>query len=257
MFFTYREIDRTIFELIRLKVVAMGYLPDVVAYTGNSAGFAAAKTALRNSLPDKQLIEVFGVGNAEARDEKTVSKIVINRKAAPRGTIGGFPEVAFEPVYTGPTLTSYKKYILPEQTRNIRYEIRYICNLAKFGRIMAEIIDEAIGTKRYLRPVKDDGTFDTTKSFFIQLDNEVDVSDPSLMEYVFTYTVQDVFLQKETGVNPVNIGGTLVASNIKPLTTISTEVEAIPDSEMNDINTSVKPANESSGKKNENDLDVT
>lgn len=222
MFFSYEELDRTLFEHIRLKVVELNYLPDIALYTTQNA-YKTAKDTLRASLPDKQLIEVYGVGAAENRDEKTVSKIVIDRKSAPRGSLGGWPATFFEERTVGSSVV-YDKKMYPDQTRNVRYEIRYITNTAKYARILSEIIDYALGTKKFLNSVNPSTlAIDPDKCFYMLLQNEVDVSSNELMEYVFTYEIQDIFLKRLIDIAPSNPTGEgrPILSNIVPLTTVS------------------------------------
>lgn len=229
MYYTYEEIDRTLFERLRLKIVEYGYYPDITLYLGNPTGLKAAKDALRNSLPDKQLIELFGVGNAEARGKKTLNKITIDRKSTPKGTLGGFPEIEHEKV-AGPGDTyTYTKRQLPDHTRDVLYEVRLHPSTAKFSRIMSDIVGEVFGIKRYMSPVKSNGAFDNTKSFFIEYESENDVSDEDMLETVIRYKVRDIFVAKE---------GKVLSVGIVPMTQVIADmmavaVDNVEDTEMN------------------------
>jgi len=228
MYFTYEEIDRTIFELIRLEIVRLGFLPDVTSYLTDNAAYQVAKNNLRNTLDDKQLIDIFGVGTTDARDEKTVNKITVRRKEAPKGTLGGFPVVEYDPITVGNTVTGFNKFKMPEHTKNIKYEIRYISRSVKFARIMSQIIEDTIGVRRYINPVKNDGSFDTVKNFFIEMSNEVDVSDDNVIEYLFTYDVKDVFIQRRRQINTAPIVP-LTTVNVKPNAINIEEIESNPN----------------------------
>lgn len=223
MFFKYSEIDRTIFELIRLKVVELGYLPDITQYN-TAFAFKQAKDTLRDSLKltNKQLIEINSISSSRARLEKTLSKIIIDRKSSPIGSLGGFPASYYDTVTSGNT-TTFTKKMLPDATRNVRYEVRILTESATMSRIMSEIIDTVLGVRRYITGVvaDDKGTFDMSRSFFIEYVNDVDVSDADFMEYVFTYDVKDIFLARETDGG----SGKVIASNIVPL--ISVAVQAV------------------------------
>lgn len=220
MYFTYEEIDRTLFELIRIGIVSKGYLPDLTAYSADPESYVLAKETLKASLPDHELIEVYGTGPPESRDEKTVSKIIIDRKEAPEGTLGGFPVMEYEPILnSNNVLTGYDKFQMPENSRTIKYEIRYMTNSVKYSRIITTIIDNALGTKRYIYPVKDDGTFDKTKFMFIKLTNDVAVGGEKIIESVLTYEIIDVFIQERRKIN---------VNPIAPLQTVIDNPDVIP-----------------------------
>src|SRR5690606_2016746 len=133
---TFENLDRTLYEYTRLKIVELGYLPDITNYNTNEE-YLAAKIALSKTLKYNQLIEVFGVGAPESRDEKIPNKITINRKEIFDGSFGTFGAVSFE---LNQGNESYTKYKNPPRCKNIEYDIRIISNSAFYDRIMHSII---------------------------------------------------------------------------------------------------------------------
>lgn len=212
------QVDRTLFEYLRLGVVAAGFLPDVTAY-GTAALYTAAKDTLRASLADKQLIEIFGVGASESRDEQSSSKIFINRTGFVKGGTGGFPATQYETIVTGSgpsAVTSFNKYMLPAASKNVRYEVRYITNSVKFDRIIMQLIEDIFGDRGYLKTVEVSGstvTF-TGQDILVDQENFVDVSSTDLIERVFYYIVPDVWIQNAR----------VVTANIVPMSTVDVEM---------------------------------
>ena len=86
---TFDEIERAVFEVIRKKIVSLGYLPDIALYqpTDDVAGYEAAKKAIRDS--GKKIIDIKGVGDPKARGELDYNSIFINRGDIADGSLAG------------------------------------------------------------------------------------------------------------------------------------------------------------------------
>lgn len=214
MFFTYAEIDRTITDIIRLAAVQAGYLPDITAMA-DAAAYATAKQAVRDS--GKQVIEVYGVGTGKSRDEKSINKITIDRKGGEPGTIGGWPSTFFVSQVIE-SQTQFNKYFYPDQTKNIKYEIRCIGAKAEYYRIMEEIIHDNLGMQKFLVAVDATTGAPSGKFFYIEQTAEVDVSSADFLETYFQYSVKDVFITAAVA------GGKLIRANIVPLTDVEVTV---------------------------------
>ena len=78
-----QNLDRTIFELIRLRAVANEAIPDITSFAGLPQQVNAAYQAEKESMlaNNKTVIELYGTSVAAIRDTKTQEKIVIDRKA--------------------------------------------------------------------------------------------------------------------------------------------------------------------------------
>lgn len=216
----YEEIDRMFFEHLRLAVVAAGYLPDQTAYTTQQA-YETAKETIRNSTnPKKGLIDIFGVGTPESRDEKTTSKIVIDRKPSDRGTLGGAGIFYYEPYMDGST-QKFRKMRMPEESKILNYEIRYSTDSAKYDRIIYSMIENICGYKRYIKTVDSTGAI-TNKEVFVEIAGEVDLTEGSYIERVLRYRVVDVFMQSAV----------LITDNIVPMTTVNYGLYAVPQNDI-------------------------
>lgn len=189
---TYAELDRMFFESLRLAVVAAGYIPDQTIY-GSASEYETAKTVLRNT--PKQLIEVFGAANEDARDAKSINKIVIDRKNKEKGTIGGNPATYF--VVKNPSLNTFTKKRYPDTSSHIHYEVRIIGEFTSYDRIMCSIVDTVLGSKRFLQTVDGTGTF-TENRVLVTFEGEITLPKFSFLERIFKFKVHDVFVEDST-----------------------------------------------------------
>lgn len=193
--FTYDELDRTLFEYIRKRIVEIGYLPDVTLYA-NATLYDAAKVSLRNAKPQKQLIDIFGVGSADDRDELTSNKITINRTTENSGNLGGG---GFEYIDLGNNSGFTKQYI-PESSTDITYEIRLNAINTYHERIMSDALNKVFGKTRFLKVVNPDGTINPNKAFEIVFLNKIDTSAMSFLMKTITLRTAGVFLSADSNI---------------------------------------------------------
>ncbi len=203
-------IDRTIYEVIRLALVSGGHLPDITTIQ-SEADYRTAKETI--SASNVQLIEVFGVGSAEARDEKIPCRIVIDRKTGSIGKLGGYPAVKFEKTGTGAT-AKFKKSYLPESSINLEYDIRGISNSAKNDRIISNIIYSSLGVRRYLNVIEDYNV-ENDACFLLNFNGDADTSSTEMKERMFRYVAMDIWIK---------MGAQVIRDNIAALTSINFQV---------------------------------
>ena len=97
------EIDRGIFEAIRLLLVSEGLLPDITLYPDTPTGLAnylAAKETLKASIFDNEIVEIKGVGASYKRGKKVTSTIFVDRTGEDKGDVGGFAVSDFDEYQT-------------------------------------------------------------------------------------------------------------------------------------------------------------
>ena len=200
---TFQELDRTIFEAIRLKVVEFGYLPDITNYS-TQEDYRIAKETLLNSMSgnDAQLIEIYGTAPSEKRDEKQTSMIVIDRKATSDGDFGAHGIVEYSNNGDG----TFNKMQLPSRSEMVMYEIRIFTSSMKWERICQDILYKSLGSRKHLIGVE------TSESIEIERDGMVNLSATRLIEILIRYTVINVFLEDCT----------ILSENIVPLTEVIT-----------------------------------
>lgn len=185
----YTELDRTLFELIRRRLVVLDLLPDVTLYTTAEA-FSAAKTA--HTTAGKTLVEVFGTGSTASRDRKESHRIVINRKGTAEGTIGG-RTVYYEPkeVEVGEPARFNKKR-RPEETVMVNYEIRLVTNSTEVERKCSSAIFSALGIKRYVQMFN--GNTFTNKSALLIFKGDAEVNSTDFIERLYMFGYLEIWL---------------------------------------------------------------
>lgn len=214
-----QNLDRTIFELIRLRAVANEAIPDITSFTGtpqevNAAYQAEKETMLANN---KTIIELYGTSVAAIRDTKTQEKIVIDRKSigiANRATIGNYI------VPNGDNFQE-KKTI---DDNNVTYEIRVIASTVKSERLAYKIISEALGSGVVARKsIIDSGEFEG-EYFEINFQSCVNVTTlHDAMEYVYTYICPNILLLEDE----------IIQENIVPLIKIGVDISTKGENPQN------------------------
>lgn len=192
---TYTEIDRMFAEVLRRKCVTAGYIPDVKLFLANPSGYEAAKAALRTSLgANGRLIDTYPPGPWDAREDKDVCKIVIDRVSTSPGTIGGWAATSFTQTSGSDADAIFRKDNYPDNSTNLSYEVRVVSDRIDVGRIAEDIVVSTLGHRRYIKTVDANGT-DTANSVLVKFLGSVDVSDERYYEKVYKYEVCDVFVE--------------------------------------------------------------
>jgi len=201
----YDKYDRSVYERIRLKLVALGYLPDITAYATITL-YDAAKETLKLTLPYKKVTEVFGIGMWRAKSCIEPNMIIISRKSETKGSLGGFPEVGFVKKLDG----NFDKVQYPRHTKNLMYDIRVITSDIYWERVLTTLIEEVLGTEDYL-PMVDPTTGAPLAEAYMMLQTaNLDMSSVEFLERMYKYTLKDVFVTEAK----------IIRANIPPLTRI-------------------------------------
>lgn len=205
-----QTIDRSITEHLRRRTVELGFIPDVTLYT-NSVDYAAAKDDLRINNNLKTIIEVFGIGASETRDDKSDAKIFLDREGETPAGVGGWPEE----FYTKNVDNTFNKWRMPDLTYDVMYEVRTITTDTQVDRTMDSIIRRVLGGRKYIKLIDSNGD-DTDVVFLIMFKGSVNMSADGYLERVYKYEAAQVWLEEPE----------LLAENIPAL--ISYDANIIP-----------------------------
>lgn len=184
--FSIGQIDKGIYEALRLVLVEKGYTPDVLIANTPSL-YATALQAIKGS--GKQPIELYGVGSWDAKKELKVSTIIIDRESESLSNLGYKGIVYYEEKAGG----GFTKKQTPLKTVVLGYTITFVCFDAKNERIIQHLIDIAFDGVKQLNGYNDDGT-QTQNKFLIFENGKVNVSDRDFIEHQIKLTTSELFL---------------------------------------------------------------
>ena len=191
MFFSINQIDNAFFEVIRLALVAGGYLPDVVIYNTEST----FKTALQAiTAANKPIIRVFGVGNYKARNDIKGNKIVIDRLGTEKGSYGSPNLKEYES--SGLNVFVEKQY--PKNTVNINYQISFLTSEQKVDNILTTLIMQSLDEKGTLKGLNDSATYTQNEFHYFKQAQSYQNNENELIERAFRFTVTDIYITEKT-----------------------------------------------------------
>jgi hypothetical protein len=190
-------VDRTIFEMLRIKFTEAGLIPDYVNYTGtdaqNKARFKLERDAL---IASTGMVDMFGVGNSEHMGEETFNRIVIIRRDILIGGVTSQNAYFFDLAPTTGVQNSYIKSTYPNETATIDYDIRLLSENTKFERIIQNITYKAIGSNGFKPSYnKVTGKLDGEDISISQI-GYVNMNRVGAIEYSFRLQVSDVYINE-------------------------------------------------------------
>lgn len=190
-------IERSLFEIIRKELVDKLYLPDIAdtdTYPDNEIGWAKWEADIKAIANGAKgfAIELFSVGNNEAKGIKKVPRIVIDSGNFLPGALGGDPRRYFEDQGN-----NYKALITPPQTVDFYVNFHLVSSSAVQARILNSILALAIPRRGYIVWYND-----ATKSFFARYLNYYDQGDKSVGvdECVYAYEIPDAWDREDVEV---------------------------------------------------------
>jgi len=209
------RIQRSIYEAIRVELVARGYLPDIsdnLLYPNTKAGQEAFQQAMSDITDARGFcVELFSTGALKARGLKKVPRIVIQKGRLLPGDIGSSVGNSYQPDGAG----GFIKVELPPHSTNMFLSIHLVSNEEGQDRVMNNVIGNAISVRRYL-PLLDAVEF-TDRFLILQVGyNENNDMDEGIMERIYEFSVPDLYIteKKEVGIISAITEITLEQSNI-------------------------------------------
>lgn len=212
------DVDRGIFEVLRLECVKRGYLPDFVLY-GNSNSYNTAKQAIKTS--GKQIIEVFNVGSAKSKGEEYANSIIIDRGHPVPASTGVGMSYEYD---LDPNTGKYKKSATADSKFDIMYMISYTSNTEKYAVIIEEIIRACFGIRKELKSL--DVNAVESGVFWVRYAGEANMSTPDFIERMVQYRavnidlIGDTYIEDIEPVQNIEIGTSFINKE-----TSSTELE--------------------------------
>jgi hypothetical protein len=183
------RVEKSIFEIIRLRLVAEGYLPNIKAYTKDAAGSAlyrAAMAAIRASSK-KFCIEIFGMASPQARGETQVPRIIVQTQRALPGDLG---TPITSKVVSG---NKYETFRHPYSSVDMQVDIKIVWNTANQLRICNAIIAETLSQRGYID--FHDTPNNENKIYLEQLNAGYDIKDidQGVTETIIAFQIKDLY----------------------------------------------------------------
>lgn len=218
------RVERSIYEAIRLKLVAEGLLPDRSTFPNTPTGTAGYDTALA-AIEQAQgfAAEVFGHSSSLAKGNKKTARIAIIPRRIMPGDIGTNINGGFAPNPTNPDANI--KTIPALFSSNFHLDINIASGAAREDRALHGILAQALSTWSFI-PMYDD----PTETFFIKQFNFYDLPDVKngIEEKVYSYEVPDIYMYEgKTFSNIPLINQITVKTSVKELHTILTRTGQI------------------------------
>lgn len=188
------DIQRSIYEAIRLVCVAEGYTPDISLYASNSTGQASYDTALQSIVSTKRFaIEIFSASSNQYKGPKKVPRITIHPKRIIPGDVG-------LDSYTGGVRKKpndpdkWVRFKPPHDTTMMQFDIHLVTANAEQDVILNAILFKALGVRKYLPLITE-----PTQLFFIQQYDFYDTFDlpEGSEEKISSFQVPDIILSDE------------------------------------------------------------
>lgn len=205
-----RIVERSIFHVLRKKLVAYGYLPDVTLYPNTQAGYTQFNQALVNIKNMKgYAIELFGVGSSQSKYMLKVPRIVIVSFGLLPGDIGVRTE--YDEAYTVNGVTRIRRKMLLTTSRDYNFEIHIIAKSAEQSRVTQSIVALSIPNLGYIPQYGS-----TTRYLSVQNtgNRTIPILQEGLEEHVLSFTMKDLYEVEET----------VVDTNLAPINTIDVDM---------------------------------
>lgn len=197
---TAQQIEDGIYEIIRLKLVELGYLPDVTAYlpnnTANQAAYKAAIEAIKGT--GKKIIEIHNDGSYKNRQNVKENVIIISKEDQDPSVTGtkSSPEYVYDAGNT-----NYKKSITAETIFDLQYRVTIICYDSEYINIIEDILLQSLGARRKINALEPDGT--VVGDFWILIGSYINLDSSKFAERAQMYNIPTINLIGNTDAGTV------------------------------------------------------
>lgn len=162
----FEQIENGLFEVLRLRLVADGYLPDYTTFgvspTYDRDAFEAAVEALRLTQP---VIYLHNESNFDVRTPLNYTHVWIDRKFDRPGEIWGGGVIV-----TGDSPTTVGEFAqcrLPNQSLHVTYQANYITNRTDIDQYLSSLFNQLFGRNAIQGIFNDEtlgGVFDVVRT---------------------------------------------------------------------------------------------
>jgi hypothetical protein len=195
---TQQEIERSIFEALRLKALSLGVTPDITTYPDTSVGYNAYLLALKAIEASKgYALEIFGNSSILAKGQVRTPRIVIDWGGYIPNDIGNSPV----PVFTENIGGSFDKNIYDMSSDKGFINIILVSETVAQERMLQDILKRALPSRAFVPFVNTSyGTFLVIQESAMKTSSYNDATK----EWVYSYSIPDIFwdVSKSLGTAP-------------------------------------------------------
>ena len=196
---TLQQVDNSIFEALRLRIVAAGYFPDEAAFLpADTSGFEAAKQTIRDS--GKRLIELFNTGSRKATGKRNNNAVIIRRMPKRAASTGTSPQVEYSDKGGG----RFDKLITTGSKYDLTYQITYNCDLEEDGDVIEQFLVEAFGGRKFIPAIDSNGDQIGNGEFFLLQAGSINTDSTKFIERGYIYSVWNIDLEGDRVIGEVN-----------------------------------------------------
>jgi hypothetical protein len=183
-------VERSLYEQLRLKVVAGGYTPNIASFADTPAGWAAYKTALSTIKTTKGFaIEVFGFSPPDDKGAIQSPRMVFYSDAFIPGTVG----VQQTPIYTPNADGGYDSLTHDPLCYDLLFSCQIRASTTDQFRVLRRMLHEAFPPFVYIPVIG-------TSYHFLCILSGADTRDPSregILEGIYRYYVPDILFSQK------------------------------------------------------------
>lgn len=188
-------LERSVFHIIRKKIVELGYLPDINNYDVENNDIEVAKlateqykTALTTIKNNKGFaIEIFNYANNQSYGTKKVPRIVVRTEAFLQGQLGADTTAKYEKNDEGVYIKKQSTSLLSDYYFNLYL----VCNNVKQMRILHQIMVTSLPRRGYIPWYNKD--FQHSSNLLVRYISTTDYSwdAEGIIEKVYRYEIPD------------------------------------------------------------------
>ena len=198
MDFYQQNLERSVYEKLRLGVVAQGFTPDITTFPNTVAGYQQYQAALLVIKADKGFVlEIFNQSNPKDKGIKKVPRIVFTYNTITPGDWGNEPGT--RAVLDGTTF-KYVRNDLISSTLTLACHI--IAETTTQLRTLTWLVDRYLPNLSYIPYYND-----TTEDFLLDLVSVADLTDLSVgvIEKFYTYEIPDILINEDVETDKVTV----------------------------------------------------
>jgi len=185
-------IEKTLYERLRLKFVALGYTPDITTFADTPTGYSLYKAALTAIDTAKGFaVELYGAGSIASKGQIRTPRIVLDFNTYVDGDFGISP---------GPQLTyeededEFTSTVYDISTYKGVLNVILITETITQERLLQKVLLQTLPSKAFIEYYDRDG------NFLILQENALKLSTPKdhISEWVYTYVIPDIHFEVST-----------------------------------------------------------